>query len=226
MRKFKTNKISPIILLLALSMSLFAAERGSLTILSEPSDAHIYIDDEYIGKTPLNDYMLDQGEYSVRLIDEVTQVTATENVKIAPDSTSILNIPLQKDFGTIKVTTDPEGADVFFTSHIGKTPLKDERIVPGAYTIEIKMPDSKYKSIKKNIVISPDMTVNITEDLPKTKRLKIPKLVASLGLAAASIATYTVGFNAMYEDNVNGATAALIIGSTCVVGLTVVSIVF
>lgn len=224
-RKFLSKSISTLFVFI-LTFSTFATERGSITILSEPSDAHIYIDDEYIGKTPLNDYMLDQGEYSVRLIDEVTQVTATENVKITPDSTVILNVPLQKDFGTIKVTTDPEGADVYFTSHIGKTPLKDERIVPGAYTLEIKMPNSNYKAIKKNIVISPDMTINVTEDLPKEKKFKISQLALRLGLAVAAGTTYTLGFNSMYNDDIGTAKALLIVGSTCVVGLTVVSIVF
>lgn len=224
-KRFFTRSFSTLLILI-FAISVSATERGSLTILSEPSDAHIYIDDEYIGKTPLNDYMLDQGEYSVRLIDEVTQVTATENVKITPDSTVILNVPLQKDFGTIKVTTDPAGADVYFTSHIGKTPLKDERIVPGAYTLEIKMPNSSYKSIKKNIVISPDMTINVTEDLPKEKKFKISQLALRLGLAVAAGTTYTLGFNSMYNDDVNAAKALLIVGSTCVVGLTVVSVVF
>lgn len=226
MRKLLNLKKLTAIFVFLLTLSIFATERGSLTILSEPSDAHIYIDDEYVGKTPLNDYMLDQGEYSVRLIDEVTQVTATENIKVTPDSSIILNVPLQKDFGTIKVTTEPEGADVYFTSHIGKTPLKDERIVPGAYTLEIKMPNSNYKSIKKNIVISPDMTVNVTEDLPKEKKFKISQIALRLGLAAAAGVTYTVGFNSMYNDDVGTSKAMLIVGSTCVIGLTVVSFVF
>ncbi len=199
---------------------------GALTILSDPTEAKVWIDGNYVGFTPLKNTILPVGNHSVRVLDEINQISQTKSVEIFQDSTVIIDIALEREFGGINVITKPEGAEVVFTSTLGKTPLTDDKIIPGAYTVKIGMPNTRYGAIQKEVIVSPNSTIEINEILTKKKKMTPLQLGLRIGLGVASIGCYYWGFSEMNDNDVKPATVGFALGTTCVVGLTTVSIVF
>ncbi len=213
------------------SLSTGRTFSGAVTVLSDPTESKVWIDGEYVGMTPVKNSILEVGTHSIRVLDEINQISKTKTVEIFRDSTTIIDIALDKEFGGIYVKTNPEGAEVVFTSSLGKTPLKDEKIIPGAYTVNINLPNSKYGGIQKEVIISPNSTIEINETLPKNSKLTPLQLGLRIGLGAVGAGCYFWGFNSMHAsatepDKLGSAQVGFAVGTTCLVALTTISIVF
>lgn len=217
--------ITTTIFILLLSSLLFAGRKGMVTIMSDPAEAKVWIDDNFVGTTPIREHQLSPGHHSVRLLDEVSQITRTESVKVSSDSVSILNIALERQFGGLKVMTNPPGAEVVITSRIGVTPLDDDRIIPGAYTIEIHPAGKRHGTLKKDIIISPNATIELTEELPRQRRLNGLQIGLRVGLGTLAGTLYSLSIY-QYNKNNDASKGLFIGGALSLISLVTVSIVF
>jgi hypothetical protein len=161
--------ILPVMFLLTGSIlsTAYAAEEGSLTVTTDPEGVEAWLGDKYIGDTPIQNKKLRAGRYTLKLIDPVQQVSVSEEILIQADKLTVVEKILKGKFGMLKVTSEPEGADVYISTSLGKTPLQNDFMNPGKYRIEIKHPKKKYQPIVENITIPQGKRVELTNTLVK-----------------------------------------------------------
>ncbi|MBD3317595.1 MAG: PEGA domain-containing protein [Chitinivibrionales bacterium] len=199
------------------------AQAGRLTVLSDPSGAKVWINDQYAGQTPIQARQLPPGHYSLRIVDPVRQITKREAVKVTADSTSVVSLALQKDYGTIVVESVPTGAEVFFTTKIGTTPLTDDQIVPGAYNVELRHPNPRYLTeYVENVVVRKNGSVTISKQLKKRRRLD-GKAVVRLGLGLVCAGGAVIGGVGAANDNTGQTMFGYMLGGAALVGLEIVA---
>ena len=166
--------------------TVYAVEEGTLSVTTDPEGVEVWLGDKYIGDTPIQDKKLRAGRYTLKLIDPVQQVSASEEILIQADKLTVVEKTLKGRFGTLKVVSDPEGADVFISTSLGKTPLQNDFMNPGKYRIEIKHPKKKYQPIVEDITIPQGKKVELTNTLVKESAFDTKALVRIL-LGAGAI---------------------------------------
>jgi len=133
---------------------------GYLTVYSTPSGASVYVDNQVIGQTPIENYELAKGEHSLTIKMEGYQEYST-TVFITPGETSVINVNLALETGALSVTSIPTGALVYVNGEYkGKTPLNLE-LSPGTYTIKVT---------KQNYM---DYTTTVTLEEGETKEVSV-----------------------------------------------------
>lgn len=143
---------------------------GQLRIKSNPSGATVFLETDSIGITPLSLDTIMSGEYIIRL-DKKLYTSVEENITIRDGELTNLNIPLDQNYGTLEITSDPSGMEVTFIDGpglVGKTPLT-YNIKPGSYTLKIS--DDLYEPFTQYVSI----------DLNETEKINA-KLVRKSGL--------------------------------------------
>ena len=142
---------------LDVGLEKFSPRTGTLTVTSTPSGADIYVDNTWIGKTPLTSYEVDTG---VRHEKQVTvglvlsgYKNRVEQLTLRGGQQTPLDVGLEKFIsrtGTLTVTSIPSGASVYIDGEvIGQTPLPDYEIDTGSQRekqVEIRIELSGYKS--------------------------------------------------------------------------------
>ncbi len=95
----------------------------------------------------------------------IEEVLTTATIRIAGK----LDLAIQKSvFGTLDIKTVPQGADVILNGNkIGETDYRNDRFVPGEYTIAIVMPT--YDSISRDTTIEKNKAVILSYTLKHTK---------------------------------------------------------
>jgi len=135
---------------------------GYLTVYSSPSDAEVYVDGDYVGKTPLEDYKLSTGDHSVVVKKNDYQDYRT-TVTIEPGKTTKVEATLSEVPATLEVSSDPSGADVYVDSfYKGTTPLTIQ-LSPGSHTVRITKGD--YEVYTTTVTLSPGETKSISATL-------------------------------------------------------------
>ncbi|QDA31598.1 PEGA domain-containing protein [Thermococcus indicus] len=135
---------------------------GYLTVTSSPSGAEVYVDSNYIGTTPLEDYKLSTGEHSVVVKKNDYQDYET-TVTIEPGKTEKLEVTLSKEPGTLKITSEPSGAKVYIGGdYKGTTPLT-LNLAPGTYDVKLTMKD--YEDYTTTVTLSPGETKSLSATL-------------------------------------------------------------
>ena len=166
-----------------------AVEEGSITVLTDPEGVEVWLGDKYLGDSPIQNRKLKTGRYTLKLIDPVQQVSATEEVLIQANQTTLVEKTLKAKFGTLKVESEPEGAEVFIATSLGKTPLENNFMNPGKYHIEIKHPKTKYQPVTEEITIPEGKKVELSNTLVKTSKFD-KKAILRLLLGAGAIGCY------------------------------------
>ncbi len=245
-----------IIVFLHICLSIFAvnaAKEGTLTVTSDPEGVEVWLDDKYIGDTPIKNKKLRTGKYSIKLIDPIQQVSITEEILIQPSKLTVVEKILKKKFGTLKVDSDPEGAEVFISTSLGKTPLENNFMNPGKYRIELKHPKKKYKPLIENITIPQGKKIELSNTLAKHSTFDKKDLIRLLlGVGAIGGFVWAIvaqGNHKEYDNEVyhlstpydpvnegeikkfedrskssaNQRTLGIIVGSLCVVGFEIIA---
>jgi hypothetical protein len=122
-------------------------------ISSEPSDADVYIDDQYKGQTPWQGE-LEEGEYSYRIEKNLYYPDAGKINPKADGEKVDLNIQLKENYGSIFVKSIPEdNSDIFINGqNIGeKTPTRIDNLKSDMYEIELR--NKWYKPLKRQIQV-------------------------------------------------------------------------
>ena len=114
---------------------------SSLVITSDPAGADVYIDGKFMGKTPLEVPSLSPGQVKISITragysDWQTDVDLTEGIR------KEVNASLAGTFGSLSVTSNPAGAQVFANGQpIGVTPLISKRTSAGSVEVKVVKED-------------------------------------------------------------------------------------
>ena len=139
------------------STVFFDIPQGSLTIQSIPSKTEIYLDDKFIGRTPMHISQLVIGQHKVEVkyddyYSDNKQISETKEVIIKKDKESSLVFNKHDLFGLLSVNTSLANAVVSIDGEvIGKTPGKFY-IKPGEHMLKVSC--DKHKSYQETIYIS------------------------------------------------------------------------
>ena len=242
----KTPSIKITIGILALAgLVMTARAEGFLTVKTDPDGIEVWLDEKFLGQSPIIEKKIKAGRYSLKLIDPAQHSSTNEEVFIQDGDTVVIDRTITSKFGSLKVDSDPEGADVAIATDLGKTPLTNDFMNPGKYRIEIRAPNSRYCTSAAEITIPKGETVSINQKLKKKKFLT-KKNIASLLLFSGSAGGFIWGiaeqgrfrmYKQQQRENVAlatspskadgaalGRTFGIIIGSGCLIGLEIVAL--
>jgi len=123
---------------------------GILQIESYPSDAEIFINDISKGVTPFEG-TLKQGTYEVRLLKDMYH-DLIQTIEVLPDTVQPYSFNLDPKFGSLTITSQPEGAEIFIdNSKRGEAPVYIEKILSGEHNLLARL--KPYGDVRKSIVI-------------------------------------------------------------------------
>ena len=112
-------------------------EYASITINSNPPGASVYVNDTYLGTTPLVTTLV-PGLYNVK-ISKRDYVEYTTKRILNPGDHQELNVSLTPDFGYLTISSHPSGAVVIIDGNeVGNTPLEGYRLPVGQYKVVIQ----------------------------------------------------------------------------------------
>ena len=135
----------------------FSPRTGTLTVTSTPSGADIYVDNAWIGKTPLTSYEVDTGVQREKQVTVGLVLSGYKNhvarLTLRGGQQTPLKVRLERFIprtGTLTVTSTPSGASVYINGDlIGQTPLHNYEIDTGSQRekqIEVRLELSGYKN--------------------------------------------------------------------------------
>jgi len=110
---------------------------GTLNVTSEPSEADVFLNgaDKPAGRTPFV-LAVSPGQARVR-VSLAGYVDQTEDLEVRAGETAALFCPLSPRDGTVDISSDPEGAEVWSGSElIGRTPFT-RTLKPAVYKFRI-----------------------------------------------------------------------------------------
>ena len=136
---------------------------GWIILESEPSGASVYINDEFVGKTPLNNYKQSYGTYQYRL-ESPNYHPATGTIELNAGRFE-QRIALKPAFGSISVKANVAGAKILLDGKpTGKnSPATLTEIPSGSHTITLQ--SDKYAPHQQNVVVEDGQTANISMSL-------------------------------------------------------------
>jgi hypothetical protein len=119
-----------------LRLSLLKLIAG-LKVTSDPPGATIYLDGEILGNTPVEKQDLAPGERSL-FVELEGYIAVNQMVRLTAGKTVEVPIFLQKQTGTVEITTIPSGADLFLDNiSLGKfenSPIFKDKLTLGEHT--------------------------------------------------------------------------------------------
>jgi hypothetical protein len=199
------------------------AETSAPSVQSDPAGTEVEIDQRLDGQPAVARWRLPPGRYSRGIAEPVLETAANQAVNVVADSAAVAEIRPREQFGTITVESVPAGAEVLFTTTIGKTPLTDDQIVPGAYTVELRHPDDRYRTERvSNVVVHGNGSVAISKQLDK-RRLFDQTAVLRLGLGLVCVGGGIIGGIGASRDNVAQTVVGYLVGTVGLVGVEIVA---
>ena len=138
-------------------------EHGFLTITTFPDSADCYLNENLIGKTPVESVEVDKGIYNLTIKKE-NYSEFREMIQIDIDKHLKRDIILSMQKSTLIINTYPDKAKVMIQGmKYGLTPFISDNIQQGKIKIDI-IKDG-FKSISKEITLSPNSTKNLSFNL-------------------------------------------------------------
>ncbi len=137
---------------------------GLVNVTSTPEGANVFLDDEFVGKTPLKLESVSAGRHALR-IEMSGYATFYRGFQVSIGDRLDIEGELVRDGGALKVKTREEGADVYLDgSYLGKTPLvTDKTIKPGEYSLRISR--EHYADHIQPVVIERNRTTKVSAQL-------------------------------------------------------------
>lgn len=136
---------------------------GWIILDSSPQGASVYINGNFVGNTPLNNYKQAYGTYSYRL--EHPNYHETSGTIELNDSRIEKTVTMTPAFGSIRVTSNTAGATVLLDGKsTGKvTPCTLEEVPSGQHSITIQL--DKYAPQQLNVNVEDGKTAQISAEL-------------------------------------------------------------
>jgi hypothetical protein len=129
-----------------------------LVITTEPTGANVFINDDYLGKTPYQG-QLPAGDYNYR-IENPQYHTQAGKIKIT-DKKEVLNFNLKPNFGNIYISSLPEaGMQIYLNNQNTDktTPATLYKLNSGKHTV--KLINEWYEPIEKEFDVKDEQTIN------------------------------------------------------------------
>ena len=139
---------------------------ATLRIESNPPQASVYLDDQFLGKTPLDYSYLIPGSYQLVLkLDGYRTKSEPLKPQTGQHVQRLLALDASPAGGSIDITTAPPGAKIYLDAdYYGKTPKRLENISAGTYRLHLLHPEKGevYRSVTLN---EKNGTLKIDENL-------------------------------------------------------------
>ncbi len=130
------------------------AKPGAMNIYSEPAGAEIYMDNNYMGVTPLSLKKVAEGEHEIRLVKEKYKEW-TQRVFVRSFQPSDVKATLEVSPGTLTINSVPAGATINFKGKfVARTPHTLSNITPGEVVVNVEK--EKYEPWTTSVFISPN----------------------------------------------------------------------
>jgi len=124
---------------------------GSISIISDPSDAEINLDAVTVGRTPAIIQSVSVGQRKLTLFKDGYEDYITD-IKIEPNKMYSVKAMLKQQTGVLKIETDPSGADIYVDGYKkGSSPLELSLVV-GTY--EVKAKKDNYQDYKESVEVA------------------------------------------------------------------------
>jgi hypothetical protein len=198
----KKNPLKTILFLLIgflilANISPAGASTGSINIVSDPTEADVYINEIYKGKTPLVIDNLESGIVYTITTKKAGYRDASTRIQDIKGQNQKINMRMMKDIAVIKIESNPSNANVFLDGvHKGKTPMTLELPIE-TYTIKVWKdkyePQSKTLRMDQRSYLKPtelNFTLESTGEFPDedANLRQIPGLNAFILLTLIAIA--------------------------------------
>ena len=136
---------------------------GWILLESEPSGASVYINDEFVGNTPLSNYKQAYGIYQYRL-ESPNYHPATGTIELNAGRFE-QRVALKPAFGSISVKSNVAGAKILLDGKpSGKnSPATLAEIPSGSHTITLQL--DKYAPQQQNVVVEDGQTADVSMSL-------------------------------------------------------------
>ena len=125
---------------------------GSLSITASNNDAigaDIYIDDKFIGNIPLNNFVIKQGDYKLK-VSKHGFISFVQNIKIIGNQENSFPVLLD-NLVNIKFTSNPLGASVYVDNKFfGTTPF-ERKLSLGSHNITLEK--NGYTKLVKKVTV-------------------------------------------------------------------------
>lgn len=142
---------------------------GRLQVSTAKPGALVFLDDVYLGKSPLNEAVA-PGSYELRVSHEECE-DESRSIDLNQSSNFSFECRPVKGDATLVVNSDPPGAQVFLNvEFLGTTPLKVENLKEGTHRIRISLDNhiDRFKGVElksgKTSTVSVTMSEGNTED--------------------------------------------------------------
>jgi len=226
-----------------LAVAARAQSDGTLTVKTQPEAIEVWLDDKYIGDSPIMDKKLKPGRYQLKLVDGIQHTSQSEEVFIQAGQTALIEKTIVSKFGSLRVTSEPPGAEVLLLTSLGETPVSNEFMNPGKYRLEVRYPGKNFKPATEDITIPRGELVSVNKTLEAKNALDTKALVR-LALGAGALGGFIWAIveqgeyksnqkqadyssSQKYDDKATAANAwkwvGVIGGSLCVVGFEIVA---
>ncbi len=147
---------------------------GSVQIETAPNNADVFLDNEYIGHSPLDIKYKSVGDYQLRIYKE-HYLPITESIKIENQKTTIIRRELSENFGSIslqlseEIKNNPYG----YLLYLNNKPLKGKEdlniLDVGMYILRIESPG--YLTSEQEVTITAKRKTNVEAVLKPDYRL-------------------------------------------------------
>lgn len=159
--------------------------KSGISVMSEPRDAKVFLNNQEVGKTPYEDQSLEPKEYLVKI--EKDGMVWQGKVKLKTQTLTVVNRELSSDqgFGAgeiltldkgkgLTVVSNPSGAEIEVDGKpYGTTPLSVD-IPPGEHSISFHHPNYLKRDIKALIPSNFNLTVSVDLLLSEADLTTIP----------------------------------------------------
>jgi len=212
---------------LLLSRTIFADSDATLSVKTIPDGVEVWLDDKYIGDSPITGKKLLHGKYILKLIDPIQHTSVSEEIFLQTGEPTIVEKTIPSKFGSLKVNTEPDGANISMIMPLGKTPLVNDFIVPGKYRLEINRLGG-YKTEFVDVIV-PKGDVTLVQKALEKKNVLDNKAIARLGFGLGTLGGFTVALLETQDKNFHGANGSvtgeilgICIGALCVISFEIV----
>lgn len=149
-----------------------ASAFGSLRVTSMPPGAEVWLAGRKVGRTPWEALRHRSGTFEMRLALEDYH-DHTERIEVLDGEDTAVQAELRPAFGTLRITSEPEGAEVWLDGErVGTTPWADQRYVGGSYELRVAMVG--YLSHTETVTVKEGQLTKIRGDLkPNFGRLSV-----------------------------------------------------
>ncbi|MGD0534657.1 MAG: PEGA domain-containing protein [Methanoregula sp.] len=178
----------------ALALGVIGApiDVGSLSVVANPSEAKIFLNEKLMGLSPLEISALSAGKYDLKITLDSYE-TWQKRIEIPAGQKISINANLMKPptQGEIFIDSVPEAAVIFIDSqHHGATPKTIRNIPVGVHQISLTL--SGYEKFSKNVTIQPGKNVDLKEKLrsiesPPTGQIAIDSVPSNADIYLDSV---------------------------------------